>query len=88
MSEERRCLSGGKMGPLSVAAIRTLTELCRDPVPTSEINPGICDRLTREDLARVEVLPSPFKSHKGRRICHLVVTEAGRDRIRSLEKPL
>lgn len=88
---EKTSLNGGQTRPLSVAAISALTSLCREPVPCQEVNPDIVVRLTREDLARIESLPSPYKAHQGprvKRIPHLVIADAGRQRIRDLEKPL
>ena len=74
--------------PLSVDAISALTTICREPIPRQEFNPGVTDRLTRDGLAKFENLPSPYKTHRKKRISHLVVTDAGRDKIRDLEKPL
>ena len=70
-------LNGERTHPLTPAALRVLADLCRAPIPRQEINPGIVDRLEREDLATVEDLPSPYRTRPGK-VRHLVVTAAGR----------
>lgn len=56
--------------PLSPHALGALARLGRRPLPCSEINPGVADRLMREGLIEQVELPSPFASHKGKRIGH------------------
>jgi hypothetical protein len=48
--------------------------------PTQEFNPGVCGKLINEGLATVEMLPSPYATHKGKKINFLVITSAGKVR--------
>jgi hypothetical protein len=74
----RRPLNGEKTHPLSKHALQELSNLIACPLPTSTVNPGVVDRLTREGLAEVVDLRSPFKTHQGKRIPHLQITALGR----------
>jgi hypothetical protein len=76
-----RPLHGEKTHPLSEHALAELRGLMLAPEPTCGINPGVVNRLRREDLARIVELPSPFPTHKGRKIAHLEITDAGRARL-------
>lgn len=71
-------LNGTKTHPLSEHAREELRNLAKNPIPTVGINPGVVNRLLRENLAEVVQLPSPFKAHKGGNCAHLQITEAGR----------
>lgn len=73
-------LNGTKTHPLSATALRELKAICENPAPCSTVNPGAINRLARESLVAVKRMPSPYKTHKGRNIAHLVATEAGRKR--------
>lgn len=76
-------LNGTRTHPLTEHTREVLRSLDRDgPTPRSRINPGVVNRLEREDLAKIVRLPSPFKTHKGRLIEHMQITEAGRVAIR------
>jgi hypothetical protein len=46
------------------------------------MNPGVVDRLLRENLVVIEELVSPFPSHHGKRIAHVLATLAGADRAK------
>lgn len=74
-----RSLNGGQTRPLTPAAYAVLARLAMKPIPRSEVNPGIVDRLTRAPTPLVEVvdLPSPFKVHRGGTCPHLRIIEAG-----------
>ena len=74
---ERLPLNGKKTHPLSAHALEELRNIARAPEPKSGVNPGVVDRLTREDLVEVVDLPSPFKAHKGGTCPHLRITDAG-----------
>lgn len=63
---------------LSDHALSWLRVLANDPVVRSAINPGVTDKLCNAGLVTEAQLPSPFKTHKGRRIPHMVITPAGR----------
>ena len=74
-------LNGVKTHPLSEHALASLDDLQAGPRPAAQFNPGVVNRLMREDLVEVVDLPSPFKTHKGRAIPHLRITDSGRDRV-------
>jgi hypothetical protein len=69
------------LNPLSEHARAELANITAKPVPRQAVNPGVANRLLREDLVIEAMMPSPFKTHGGRRIAHLVVTNAGRERL-------
>lgn len=75
----RKPLNGEKTHPLSATALSSLRDLRDDgPQPKLTFNAGIVDRLLREDLVEIVHLPSPYKTHKGRKIDYLQITAAGR----------
>lgn len=78
-------LNGTKTHPLSAHAIAELRNIARSPEPCCGVNPGVKDRLTREDLVEIVQLLSPFKTHKGRNVAHLRITPAGTARLLELE---
>lgn len=80
-----RPLNGTRTHPLSAHAIAELRNIAADPVPCCSINPGVINRLRREDLAAVVALPSPFKTHKDGKCPHLQVTSAGIERLREID---
>lgn len=63
--------------PLSEHAITELGSLSCGPLPTSTVNPGVVRRLTLDGLAAIEERRSPFKTHRGRNVSHLVITPEG-----------
>ena len=77
-------LNGTKTHPLSAHAIAELRNIARSPEPTVGVNPGVINRLMRENLVEIVLLPSPFKTHKGRPANHLKITDAGRERLAAL----
>lgn len=66
--------------PLSSAAMTTLAEIERAPLPRQEVNPGVAGRLERESLVEFVELPSPYKTRKGK-VTHLQITETGRRKL-------
>lgn len=76
-------LNGEKTHPLTAHAINWLTDLDKDPWPRQAINPGVVDRLLREALVVPVDLISPYKSHRGKRIEHLRITDAGRAALKA-----
>lgn len=76
-------LNGEKTHPLSAHAREELANIARAPIPTAGINPGVINRLMRENLAEIVQLPSPFKVHKGGNCPHLQITEVGRKMLES-----
>ncbi len=79
-------LNGTKTHKLSQHAIDELRDISHRPVPSQSVNPGIANRLMRENLVEIVSLPSPFVSHKGKDISHLKITQAGVDRLLELDK--
>ena len=78
--DETKPLDGEEAHPLSEVARVTLGRLLGEPIPRSQVNPGVADRLEREGLVEVVDLPSPFRTVRGK-VRHLRVTEAGRQRL-------
>ncbi len=71
-------LNGTKTHPLTEHALHALRGLnALGPRPKGTFNPGIVNRLLREELAEVVQLPSPYSIHKGKDIPHLRITAAG-----------
>lgn len=70
-------LNGEKTHPLSDYAIIKLREIAVSPVPRSALNPGLVNILLMEGLVTTVVMVSPFKTHKGRAIDHLRITDVG-----------
>lgn len=64
--------------PLSAYALAELVSIAACPEPYGNVNPGVADRLLRGALVEVVDLPSPFRTHNGRAIRHLRITNAGR----------
>lgn len=73
-----RPMNGTKTHPLSQLAISRLLDIARRPIPSQEVNPGIVNRLLREELVRTVRLPSPYNTHRGALLAHLEITDAGR----------
>lgn len=73
-------LNGTKTHALSETALLTLARLLGGPITRSTINPGVANRLERENLVEVVELPSPYRTVNGK-IRHLRVTDAGRQRL-------
>jgi hypothetical protein len=81
-------LNGTKTHPLSQHAIGVLRELRRGPVVCQDINAGVQNRFLRDPLgalAEFVNLPSPFRTHKGKLIPHMQITQAGNDFLDSLD---
>lgn len=72
-------LNGKRTHPLSAHALAALTDLAtHGPQPSATINPGVINRLWREDLIELVDLPSPYASHRGRPLQHARITTAGK----------
>lgn len=76
-----RPLNGQKIHPLSANAISELQRISLLPLPRNQFNPGVAHRLALENLVETVSLPSPYKTHKGRRVDHLQITEEGKARL-------
>lgn len=74
-------LNGEKTHPLTPHALEVLRQLARAPMPRQEINAGVVNRFAREALAETVMRPSPYKTHKGKNIDFLQITDAGRARL-------
>lgn len=80
----KKPLNGTKTHPLTQASIEVLRDIARQGfVPRQKLNPGVYDRLDRENLIETAPLPSPYKTHKGKWIDHVGITEAGRLALRT-----
>jgi hypothetical protein len=73
--------NGEKTHPLTAIALGVLCESARGPVLKRGVNPGIVDRLTREDLVELIELPSPWAAKGKKEAWHLRILEPGRARI-------
>jgi hypothetical protein len=73
--------NGEKTHPLTKHALGVLRSLDGYPCPIQEINPGVSNRLLRENLIETEQRESPYKTHKGKKIAFAVITAAGRARL-------
>lgn len=80
-------LNGEKTHPLSDHALSELRRVVQRPVPRSQINPGVIGRLLRDDLVVIELLTSPFPSHRGRKVAHVLATRAGAARLEETRRP-
>lgn len=70
-----------KPRPLSEHAVEELRQIALDPVPCCTVNPGVIGKLTSEGYVTTTWLPSIFKTHKGRKIPFLIITQAGREAL-------
>jgi hypothetical protein len=71
-------LNGTKTRPLSPHALDVLRMLLNGATPRQEINAGVINRLQRESLIETIGRQSPYKTHRGRLIDFVEITEAGR----------
>lgn len=69
-------LNGTKTHPLTAHALGCLAEIARHDVPVYQVNPGVANRLMREDLVEI-VWVDAVRSHT--RV--LRITAAGRERL-------
>ncbi len=70
-------LHDARTRPLSAHAQAALKAMLDRPVPRQELNPGLAGRLLRETLVESCLLPSPYRTHAGKKIEHLRITQAG-----------
>jgi len=70
------------MNPLTPHARSALAIIAQAPVPSLTVNPGVINRLLRENLIELVQLPSPYKKHKGGNCAFLQITEAGQSELR------
>lgn len=75
-------LNGKNTHALTPHALSVLRDIARRPVPASEVNPGVRNRFDREGLVAWTKRPSPFKTHRGKMIDYLELSDAGRDALR------
>lgn len=71
-------LNETKMHPLTAHAQAELRDIASNPCPRQAVNPGVANRLLREELVDSVMLPSPFRTHAGKPLEHLRITDAGR----------
>ena len=70
-------LNGTKTHPLTKATLSVLERMAQAPIPSPEVNPGVSNRLRREDLAESVNLPSSYKTKPGL-YPHLRITDKDR----------
>lgn len=64
---------------LSPHALAELQDMARGgPIPRCAVNPGVARKLENSGLAECVMLPSPFRTHRGGKIQHCQITDAGR----------
>ena len=78
MDISKKPLNGEKTHPLSNHAREVLVSLADEPIPYSQINAGVINRLMLDEYVECITLPSPFKTHKGQKIRHIAITATGR----------
>lgn len=84
-------LNGGKTKPLTKHARDQLVVIRQQgPIPRSELNPGVRDRLVRgagPGLPYIEEInhTSPYIAHGGKTIAHVVITPAGAAELEGLQ---
>ncbi len=61
----------------SLHAMKRLADCVREPFPAQEVNFTVRDKLHAWGYVTIEQRPSPYKTHKGRKIDFLVATPAG-----------
>ena len=76
--------NGTKTHPLSNYATEELRAIAAAPRVRCSINPGVVNRLMRENLVEPVELPSPFKTHLGGNASYLQITDAGRETLAAL----
>ena len=75
-----------RLRPLSYHAIGVLQEIGKAPVARLFVNPGVSSRFLRDGLVEDVLLPSPFKSDKGKPRSHLRLTASGMQLLESASK--
>lgn len=76
-------LNGDKTHPLTAHGYEALARINQPKgCPTMDFNPGVVNRLLREELAEIFTAPSPYRSSKGRTVQFLRITDAGRQTLR------
>ena len=73
-------LNGIKTHPLTEHGWAALEMLAGDPLPAQGINPGVVNRLLRENLVECYLSPTPYPTRRGR-INWLRITAAGIQRL-------
>ena len=88
MSTTRKPLNGENTHPLSPFAQSVLESLRSGPIPRSDLNSGIVDRLLREGCTEIADLPSPYLIHKKKLIPHLrLIAPAAPETAPPAQKP-
>lgn len=78
-------LNGEKTHALSEHALAELRDIADKAVPRSAVNPGVADRLLRGALVEEVQAVSPYRTHKGKLIAHLQLTELGRQAVNGIK---
>lgn len=77
----RAPLNGTRTHPLTDHAVEVMGTLKTRAVPAQEINPGVLNRLLREQLIDLIDKPSPYKTHRGQPISHARLSDMGFERL-------
>lgn len=81
-----RSLNGGQTRKISAKTEDVLLDLLDRPKPSSQVNPGVVDRLKRGGWVEFVMLRSPFKAHKGGNCTHLTLTRAGSAHAKEIQR--
>lgn len=73
----RGSISMTTKSPITGATEKALYALRNGPFPAQETNAGVQHKLLYQGYAEIEQLPSPYRTHKGRKIAYLKITEKG-----------
>ena len=72
--------------PLTEHALSVLQGIAKAPLARLLVNPGVSTRLLRDGLVEDVLMPSPFKSDKGKPCSHLRLTASGMQLLESASK--
>ena len=67
-----------KLNTMSQHAAAELCDINDSPCPRVAVNPGVASMLLRRGYVTCIQLPSPYKTHNGKHIEHLQITDKGR----------
>ncbi len=73
-------LNSSPTPPLTEHGLRVLDLLAQESVPAQMLNPGVVNRLVRENLAELYLAPNPYRTRRGD-ISWLRITPSGRTRL-------
>jgi hypothetical protein len=80
-------LDGTRRTPLKPPSIEALRRIAQEPTPRTEFNPGVSNLLTTWRYVESVEMPSPYITHKGKKIEFLQISEAGKAFLATLDVP-